>query len=72
MGNTNLDQLLEHDMSDKKTAKAEPKDEPKAAKAPQRVKMKNTKAQNGIIGAIASPMSADVPAWLAAGWVKAD
>jgi len=60
-------------MADKKTAQAGPKATAKAEpKAPQRVKLKNTTSQNGIIGAIAAPLSTDAPVWLAAGWVKAD
>ena len=44
---------------------------PKPAK-PKRVKLRNTKAANGTVGAIANPLEKDAAAWLNIGWVKAD
>jgi hypothetical protein len=82
MGNTNLDQLLEHDMS-KFTIRtpyepaaapgAEPAAAPVAAPVaePKRVRLVNTSAANGIVGAIASPLVKDAPAWRAVGWINA-
>ena len=44
---------------------------PKAPAKPKRVKLRNTKAANGTVGAIATPLEKDAPKWLAAGWVRA-
>ena len=54
-------------MARKKTAPAEPK-----ASTPKRVTLKNTKAGNGAIGAIAKPLQKDAAAWRAIGWVDAE
>ena len=54
-------------MARKKTAPAEPK-----ASTPNRVTLKNTRAGNGAIGAIAKPLQKDAAAWRAVGWVDAD
>ena len=62
-------------MARRKTAQADDTatatdDTPKAPAAPKRVTLRNTKATNGAIGAIAKPLAKDAAAWLAAGWVR--
>lgn len=42
----------------------------KAPAKPKRVAMRNTKASNGAIGAVANPLETDIDAWLARGWVR--
>ena len=54
-------------MARKKTAPAEPK-----ASTPKRVTLKNTRAGNGAIGAIAKPLQKDAAAWRAVGCVDAE
>lgn len=53
----------------------EPKPEkatkPKTPAKPKRVKMRNTKPGNGLVGGIAQPFEKDVPNWEARGWVRA-
>lgn len=51
--------------------KAKKATKPKAPAKPKRVTMRNTKAMNGEIGATATPLEKDVPAWEARGWVRA-
>jgi len=60
-------------MAKKKTASAvqESVEAPKAA-TPNRATLKNTKAGNGAIGAIARPLQKDAAAWRAIGWVDAE
>lgn len=62
-------------MSDEQTPEpVEQAKKPKAKPAPskpKRVKMRNTRADNGEIGGIAQPWEKDVPAWEAAGWERA-
>lgn len=64
-------------MARKKTATAdqEPMEQdaaPKAPAKPKRVKLRNTKAANGQIGAIATPLQKDAAAWRAIGWIDAE
>jgi len=54
-------------MARKKPAPADPK-----ASTPKRVTLKNTRAGNGAIGAIAKPLQKDAAKWRAIGWVDAD
>ena len=60
-------------MAKKKTAPAvqEAVELTKAA-TPKRATLKNTKAGNGAIGAIARPLQKDAAAWRAIGWVDAE
>ena len=60
-------------MAKKKTAPAEQEavEAPKAS-TPKRVTLKNTRAGNGAIGAIAKPLQKDAAAWRAVGWVDAE
>lgn len=43
---------------------------PKKPTAPKRVRLRNTRAGNGMIGAIATPLEKDAAAWLERGWVR--
>ena len=43
-----------------------------APQPPKRATLKNTKAGNGAIGAIARPLQKDAAAWRAIGWIDAD
>jgi hypothetical protein len=62
-------------MARRKTASADQKasteTKPTPPTKPKRVKMKNTRPGNGVIGGIASPLEKDVPAWEAQGWIRA-
>ena len=57
-------------MAREKTAPAE--QEATEPKAPAKVRMRNTNATNGELGAIATPLKKDAAAWRATGWVDAD
>ena len=67
-------------MARKKTAPADQEtieqdaapETPKAVAKPARVRLKNTKASNGTVGAIATPLQKDAAAWRAIGWSDAD
>jgi len=61
-------------MAKKKTAPAvqEAIETPKPAPIPKRATLKNTKAGNGAIGAIARPLQKDAAAWRAIGWIDAE
>jgi len=61
-------------MARKKTAPADQDTTktPKIAPLSKRVTLKNTRAGNGAIGAIAKPLQKDAAAWRAIGWVDAD
>ena len=56
-------------MARKKPATADPKT---TDKTPKRVTLKNTRAGNGAIGAIARPLQKDAAAWRAIGWIDAE
>ena len=55
-------------MDTKKTKPAQPETK---VEPPKRATLKNTKAGNGVIGAIARPLQKDASVWRAAGWVDA-
>ncbi len=57
-------------MARKKAAAAAQETTTDAPNTPKRVKLRNTKAANGKVGAIAHPLTKDVAAWLAKGWVR--
>ena len=39
---------------------------------PERIRLRNTRAGNGEIGGIATPLAKDADKWRAIGWVDAD
>lgn len=52
------------------TAQTTSTEDAKAANAPERVKMRNTRPGNGQIGAEANPLAKDVATWEANGWER--
>ena len=58
-------------MARKKPAQAET-DAIKTPAKPKSVRLKNTKPGNGTVGAIATPLQKDAPAWRAIGWIEAE
>lgn len=53
-------------------ADQDPVEQDTTPKPPARVKLRNTFATNGEIGAIATPLKKDAAVWRANGWVDAD